>query len=152
MSNVEQPECLFCQIVDGKAKAHEIYRDEHCVVILDIFPLKPAHLLLISKHHAERFEQLPAEQVTHMSVIAQKMAVVLTDAGFANQGYNMVINNGKVANQHVPHVHIHLIPRQKGDRIYLFWRYITRFFDQLMMASKQKKLAEMATQLRGFMK
>jgi histidine triad (HIT) family protein len=136
--------------VSGEVESHEIYRDEHCVAILDIFPLKPGHLLLISHHHAERFEQLPAQQAAHMSNMAQKLASTLTKAGFAEQGYNLVINNGKVANQHIPHVHMHLIPRQKGDRILVLWRYMTRFTDQLMMTRKQKKLAQLASVLREF--
>lgn len=151
MNSDKQQECLFCQVVSGDVDAHEIYRDEHCVAILDIFPLKPGHLLLISKHHAERFEQLPAQQAVHLSQVAQKLAVGLTKAGFAEQGYNLVINNGKVANQHIPHVHMHLIPRQKGDRIYVFWRYLTRFADQLVMKRKHQKLARLATILRGFL-
>ena len=151
MSSEQQQACLFCQVVSEEIDSHEIYRDDHCVAILDIFPLKPGHVLLISNYHAERFEQLPTEQATHMSQIAQKLATTLTNAGLADDGYNLVINNGKVANQHIPHVHMHLIPRRKGDRITIFWRYLTRFADQLIMARKHKKLAQMAAQIREFL-
>jgi histidine triad (HIT) family protein len=132
----------------GNVACHEVYRDEHCFAILDIFPLKPGHLLLISNIHAERFEQLPQHVAAHLALMAQKLAKAQQQAGFGEQGYNLVINNGKVANQHIPHVHLHLIPRQKGDRWYFAWRYLTRFLDAVVMKRKQQGLAEIATKIK----
>ena len=141
-------DCLFCQIEQGKQQALVIYADEHCLAILDVFPLKPAHVLLLSRFHCERFEQLPPQVAQHLAKVTQELAQALTESGFATEGYNLVVNNGKVANQHIAHVHLHLIPRQKGDKLYLAWRYLTRFADRLFWAKRQRQLNEVAQVLR----
>ena len=153
MSLQTKSACLFCLIEQDKQPAQVIYADQHCVAILDAFPLKPAHVLILSRIHVERFEQLPVEIAQHLTRITQNIAVVLTETGFAAQGYNLVVNNGKVANQHIAHVHLHLIPRQQGDRLTMAWRYLTRFVvDRLFWSKRQQQLAKIAESLRQAIK
>ena len=143
--------CIFCQIVQGQQPAYEIYRDQQCVAILDVFPLKAGHILLISNQHAERFEQLPIDVAQHMATVAQRLAKAQAKAGFGEQGYNIVVNNGKVANQHIPHVHLHLIPRSRFDSIYLTWRYFTRFIDLTPAERKRNRFEHIAAQIKHYL-
>jgi histidine triad (HIT) family protein len=56
----------------------------------------------------------------------------------------VVLNNGKAANQHVPHVHLHVIPRRNGDTALVVWRYVTRFINPLSYIGRNQRLARQA--------
>lgn len=139
--------CVFCAIAAEQLPAKRVYEDEHFIVLLDIFPLRPAHVLIVSRDHAPFLQDLSAAACEQLLPLAQRMAAALRAAGYGAQGINFLINDGPTSNQHVPHLHLHLIPRRSGDVTQLLWRALTRF---LPLARKriEARLASEAQQLR----
>lgn len=119
--------CVFCSIVDGQLPAHVIHEDEHFVVLLDIFPLRPSHVLIVARGHAPFLADLPAAPREALLALADRVGRALYRSDPSVLGINLLINDGPVANQHVPHLHLHLIPRRVGDLPALCWRIVTRF-------------------------
>lgn len=120
-------DCVFCAIVDGRLPAHIVHEDEHFLVLLDIFPLRPAHLLIVAKGHAPLLADLPPVAREALLALADRVGQALYRSDPRVLGINFLINDGPVANQHVPHLHLHLIPRRTGDLPALCWRILTRF-------------------------
>lgn len=103
--------CPFCTLPAERM----VLRGTHGVVIRDGFPISPGHTLVIPHRHVGSFFDLSADERADLFGLldAAKKAV---DAEFKPQGYNIGINDGPVAGQTVPHLHIHLIPRYEGDQ------------------------------------
>lgn len=103
-------DCPFCsppetRIVHGHALA---------VVVRDAYPVAPGHTLVIPRRHAGSFFELhPSEQAAMLSLLDQARADL--EREFVPDGYTIGINDGAAAGQTVPHVHLHLIPRHRGD-------------------------------------
>lgn len=120
-------DCVFCAIAGHRLPAQRIYEDEHFFVLLDIYPLRPAHVLIVSHEHAPLLDDLSAAATTRLLALAQRLAKALRVAGYGERGINLLINDGPAANQHVPHLHLHLIPRRRGDVLQLLWCVLSRF-------------------------
>lgn len=123
-------ECTFCAIAADRLPAHRVYEDEDFIVLLDIFPMRPAHVLIISRLHAPFLKDLPAAQRDRLLALAERVAAALRGLGYGREGINVLINDGPDSNQHVPHLHLHLIPRRRGDLPALLWRLLVRFLPQ----------------------
>ena len=139
--------CVFCAIADNQLPAQRIHEDEHFIVLLDIFPLRPAHVLIVSREHAPLLDDLSDAARDRLMQLTQRMARVLRGAGYGVQGINLLLNDGPASNQHVPHLHLHLIPRRPGDVPQLLWRALTRFIP-LGRKRIEVRLAREAQQLR----
>ena len=103
-------DCIFCDIIAGKISAHFIYEDEMHVAILDKYPIHRGHALIIPRKHDEKILDMSTD---HVSVLFSKVSFIargVIDATSAD-GFNIGQNNGKAANQIIPHVHVHVIPR-----------------------------------------
>ena len=101
-------ECPFCNITEPIAE------NELAVAIFDRYPVNPGHALILTKRHvANYFEITPAEGLALLSLLARIKRRI--DAKLAPDGYNVGINVGEAAGQTVMHVHMHLIPRFRGD-------------------------------------
>ncbi len=87
---------------------------EHTLTIRDGFPVSPGHSLILTKRHAPTYFDLNDEELAAVSAAIQKAKQVL-DEEFQPDGYNIGINNGELAGQSIPHLHVHLMPRYKGD-------------------------------------
>ena len=101
-------DCPFCSDEDaviGNAQAYARF---------DKYPVTPGHLLLITRRHVPDFFQISADERRAMFALLDQ-AKGLLDERFAPQGYNIGVNVGEVAGQTIPHVHLHLIPRYRGD-------------------------------------
>lgn len=134
-------QCIFCEILAGRSSAAVVYRDEHCIAILDAFPLTRGHLLVIPHQHQQHIEELPTATVDHMFSLGARFSAALRKQG-ESHATAIVLNNGKAANQHVPHVHLHVIPRRNGDTILLLWRYMTRFINPASYIGRSQRLAK----------
>jgi len=119
--------CVFCAIAAGQLPAHQLYQDDDFIVLLDIFPMRPAHVLIVSRAHAPFLKDLPAGARDRLLALSDRIAAALRTAGYGREGINLVINDGPDSNQHVPHLHLHLIPRRPGDLPALLWRSLVRF-------------------------
>ena len=99
-------DCIFCKIANGEIPAATLYEDEDFRVILDLGPASKGHSLILPKKHAANIYELPDETAGKAMILAKKMAGKLSDA-LNCDGFNIV--------------HMHLIPRYKGDGVGLTW-------------------------------
>ncbi len=116
----QDPECIFCKIVSGDIPAVKILEDESCIAFMDISPLAQGHVLLISRGHYVTLDEMPAEDAGAMLKHLPALTKAIMSAT-GSEGLNVLQNNGRVANQLVPHVHFHLIPRNPGDEFHFNW-------------------------------
>ena len=141
-------DCVFCAMEAGRLPAHRIYEDEHFIVLLDIFPLRPAHVLVVSRQHAPYLSDLDPAACAALLPLTERLARALRRAGYGARGINLLVNDGPESNQHVPHLHLHLIPRRRGDLVALLWRALTPFLPLARARLERRFLAE-AEQLRA---
>lgn len=106
--------CIFCAIVEGRIPSHMVYEDEKTLAFLDIHSSALGHTLVIPKAHIARVENLPEEDVRFLFAALHKIVGRIQEAVGAPAS-TIVINNGRESGQEVPHVHIHVIPRNRGD-------------------------------------
>lgn len=106
--------CLFCKIISGEIPSYRIYEDDAVYAFLDVYPASEGHTLVAPKKHFSNFTDMTAEDVALLFEAARKVTAAIEKA-FSAEGSNIGINNGEVAGQEVPHVHVHVIPRKKGD-------------------------------------
>jgi len=108
-------ECIFCKILSGEESASIVYEDSDFVAFMDVHPLSNGHCLIIPKAHHARLDELKSRQRAKLFNIGHKIIEAQKKAGLGIHGTNLLVNDGKAANQKVPHLHLHLIPRQSGD-------------------------------------
>ena len=112
--------CIFCKIVAGEIPSRTLFEDEDFKVMLDVGPASKGHALILPKDHAANLYELPEETAAAVMKLAKKMALKMRDKLHCD-GLNLVQNNGETAGQTVPHFHLHLIPRYKGDGQNINW-------------------------------
>ena len=139
-AGAQDPNCIFCKIIRGEIPCQRVFENKHLLAFLDINPLATGHTVVIPKHHADRLEDLSADQAAELArsfgQIAQ--AIVPTVGG---EGYNILQNNGSVAGQVVPHVHFHIIPRRKGDGLGYRWNAKSALPDELAELAERIRTA-----------
>jgi histidine triad (HIT) family protein len=134
--------CLFCRIAAGAEPAHVVLNDDRCVAFLDVRPLFPGHTLLVPREHHETLADLPIERVGPLFERAQRLSVAVRDAAGA-AGSFVAMNN--VVSQSVPHLHVHVVPRVKGDGLRgFFWPRTTYDGDEHAAAVAERIRAELA--------
>ena len=106
--------CIFCSIIAGKEPGTLIYRDLNFLVIMDKYPLNPGHTLVIPVRHYEDLLHMPPAEVGKLHSLVPTIAKAVVSAVKAD-GFNIGQNNGIAANQIVPHVHVHIVPRFNDD-------------------------------------
>lgn len=139
--------CLFCQIREGQADASLVYEDELAIAFMDLYPVRRGHVLIIPKQHAERLSQLDQIQRSHLFELANAVINAQIAVGLPADGANLVVNDGKAANQHIPHVHIHVLPRKQGDLMQVGATFATRMVNVFGKQSKRRALDQLAKQL-----
>ena len=107
--------CIFCDILTSKLPASIVYQDELCTAFMDIQPVNEGHLLVIPNEHAASLADLKPAIGSHMFAVAQRIAQAARGSGVRCQGINLFVADGAAAGQDVFHVHIHIIPRYRGD-------------------------------------
>lgn len=111
--------CVFCSIVQGGTPAHLVLADPIAVGFLDTRPLFPGHVLLVPRGHHETLPDLPPELVGPMFERVQRMAAAVQRAVGA-AGTFVAVNN--TISQSVPHLHVHVVPRNARDGLKgFFW-------------------------------
>lgn len=104
-----KPDCLFCQISDGKIPAKIIYQDEKAIAFNDISPQAPTHVLIVPREHIATINDLQKnhnELIGHLFQIAKNIAA---EKGISEDGYRVVMNCNKHGGQAVYHIHLHLL-------------------------------------------
>ena len=108
-------DCVFCKIAEGNALASIVYEDDNFIALMDAYPLTEGHCLVIPKSHAVRLDDLNAKHRAKLFNIGHKIVEAQKKIGLGVHGTNILLNDGKAANQTIPHLHLHLIPRSSGD-------------------------------------
>ena len=106
---MSEQNCLFCKIINGEIPGEFVYKDERSVVIRDINPQAPMHLLVIPIEHLESLDdasQRDEALLGHLLRVGAKMA---NDLGDGDADYRTVINTGAGAGQSVFHLHVHVL-------------------------------------------
>lgn len=107
-------DCLFCKFVQDDSKIEVIDRFKYCFVMKDRYPVSKGHLLIIPYAHYENwFEAKPEVQLEILEILNALRKKC--DQEYAPDGYNIGANVGRAAGQTVMHLHVHLIPRYRGD-------------------------------------
>ena len=108
---MEKNNCIFC----SKEKLNIIYEDDIFFVIRDSFPVTKDHTLIILNNHDKSYFDLRDKDILQLNNILKFQKESLMQNDNTITGFNIGINQGKSAGQTVMHLHIHLIPRRKGD-------------------------------------
>lgn len=96
--------CLFCRIIAGEIPAHIVFEDDLTLAFLDLFPIRPGHVLVIPKCHVEWFEDMPAPYAHRVMEVSQRLSRALkADTGVARVAMFFT-------GIHVAHAHAHLVP------------------------------------------
>jgi histidine triad (HIT) family protein len=132
-------DCLFCRIVAGEEQAYVVWRDEATTAFLDTRPVFKGHVLLVTREHIDTFVELPARLVTPLFTIAQRLAAAMPKA-LGSQGSFVAMNN--VVSQSVPHLHVHVVPRTKGDGLRGFFWPRTKYGDDAEAAEYADRLRQ----------
>ncbi|MBA3978711.1 MAG: HIT family protein [Nitrosopumilus sp.] len=107
--------CIFCEIINGNTKSRKIYETKHSIALLDAFPLKEGHTLIISKNHKTKVEDLTVEENNDIFTTLHFLISHIEKTLESNSTL-IAIHNGKEAGQEIPHMHIHIIPINKSDQ------------------------------------
>jgi histidine triad (HIT) family protein len=116
--------CVFCGIIDGTTPASIVMQDDDIVAFLDATPLFKGHVLVVPRAHVVTLADLPAPSLAPLFAVVQKLSRALPEARGA-QGTFIALNN--VVSQSVPHLHVHVVPRTKGDGLKGFFWPRTRY-------------------------
>ena len=117
---------VVCQIIAGELDAALVLRTEDVVAFLDHRPVFKGHVLVAPVRHVDNLPDLPADLMTPLLTEAQRVAAALPEA-LGAQGSLVAINN--VVSQSVPHLHVHVVPRSKGDGLRGFFWPRVRYAD-----------------------
>jgi histidine triad (HIT) family protein len=106
--------CVFCDIVQRITASHVIYEDEEFIAILDKYPISIGHTLVMPKKHYARVNDLTDKQFCALYLRVHALNRLIT-ARLGAAASHISVNDGAAANQLVPHVHVHIIPRNVDD-------------------------------------
>ena len=112
--------CIFCKIVAGQIPCFKLLETANTIAFMDINPVNPGHALAVAKGHWPTVDVIPPEVLAEVAQTAQKVAKAAFKV-LKPHGVNLLQANGEGAGQSVPHLHIHIMPRVKGDDVNLNW-------------------------------
>ncbi|HET9499275.1 MAG TPA: HIT family protein [Marmoricola sp.] len=131
--------CTFCEIAAGNAAADRVLETDEFVAFLDVRPVFKGHTLLVPREHIGTLPQLPARLRDPFLALGQDLASAMVTA-LGAQGSFVAVNN--VVSQSVPHLHLHVVPRTKGDGLRGFFWPRTTYDDAAERARYAAVLAE----------
>ena len=139
------PSCVFCEIVHGTAPSSTVYADDSVVAFMDIQPVNEGHILVIPRGHAAALAELDRETGAHLFHVAMELSRATRQSEVRCEGVNLFLADGEAAGQEVFHVHLHLIPRYRGDG------FGFRFGPEYHTLPERARLDEVAADIRQAM-
>lgn len=112
--------CVFCAIVRDEAPASVVCRRPAAVAFMDIRPWRRGHVLCVPTRHGQRLGDLPPDDVAAVFALARDVTAAVRAAGLPCDDVNLLVNDGPAAGQTVAHLHVHVVPRVRGD----LWRVL----------------------------
>lgn len=108
--------CIFCKIASGDAPSLKVYEDEHTMVFMDIAKDVDGHMVAIPKKHIKSILDCDTDSLNRLMQTVKKVSDhCVSKCGY--DGVNLLNASEESAGQSVPHFHIHIIPRKKGDGV-----------------------------------
>lgn len=108
-------DCVFCEIVRGTAQSSPVYADDIVVAFMDIQPVNEGHVLIVPRDHAAGLDELNRETGAQLFRVAMDLSSALRRSAVRCEGVDLFLADGEAAGQEVFHVHLHVIPRYRGD-------------------------------------
>jgi histidine triad (HIT) family protein len=145
MSYDSEKDCIFCEIVDGRAHSHKIYEDELSLCILDINPFSRGHALVIPKRHVPWWHELTDAENASLFGVAKVVAKKMMKA--LEPDFVCMYARGR----RIPHTHIFLVPTYQGDILDRFFNALELFQEsptKLASLREDSKMSEVAELIR----
>ena len=101
-------DCIFCKIVDGKIPCQKVFEDDDLLAFKDLHPQRPVHVLVIPKKHITSLATATDEDTRVLGKMLVKANEIAVEQG-SPDGFRVIINTGRVGNQEVPHLHMHIV-------------------------------------------
>lgn len=140
--------CVFCKIVSGELPSTRVYEDEEVIAFMDIYPLRRGHVLVIPRHHHRQLHELAPALRERLFRTGTLIAQALYASALAPAAVHYVVNDGPAAQQSVPHVHLHVLPRYAGDSGSFLLRLLRKPFDLALGPAKAAALLQDAEEIR----
>jgi histidine triad (HIT) family protein len=102
-------DCIFCKIISGEIPGKIVFKDELVTAFHDINPAAPVHILVVPNKHINSTNELTIDDEPLMGHLLLTVKKIAEDEGIAQNGYRLIVNTGKHANQVVPHLHVHIL-------------------------------------------
>jgi histidine triad (HIT) family protein len=138
--------CRFCAIVGGDVESQLVLEDDETIAFLDSRPLFPGHSLLVPREHVETLVELPDRLLPALFGNARLLARAM-ETGMDAEGSFVAINNR--VSQSVPHLHVHVVPRTKGDGLRGFFWPRQKYRDDAHAAETAQRLRTAVARLKG---
>lgn len=107
-------DCIYCKIINKELASHTVMENDRVSAFFDLLPISPGHTVVAPKKHVPDVESIAAEDWIALAGAVKTIGQALLD-GLGVKGYTVFLDNKSAANQHVPHVHFHVVPRAEGD-------------------------------------
>ena len=104
----QDPNCIFCKLVEGKIPSRKVFEDDEILAFHDIAPWAPLHLLVIPKRHITSMADVTDADAPLLGRMMALIPKLMLDQG-VTQGFRIVVNTGKDGMQEVPHLHLHAV-------------------------------------------
>lgn len=107
-------ETVFTRVVSGDLPSYSVYEDDTTYAFLDIDPHAPGHTLVVPKTPYVRLQDIPKEEVLALFEVLWEL-ITAVERGVDADATTLILNNGEAADQEIPHVHWHIVPRFEDD-------------------------------------
>jgi len=134
-------DCVFCDIIAGDLPASVVYEDNTVMAIMDISPVNPGHVIVIPKKHIPYMAHMGEDTGAYLFKITMRMQKAIRRSGVRCEGINLFLADGEAAFQEVFHLHMHIIPRFKGDEF--------KISADWSIKPAREELDELAAQIRN---
>ncbi len=139
MKSRETENCIFCAIAAGRETAHKVFEDGQFLAFLDRHPLFPGHVLLIPRLHVTTWMEVPDDL---LEALSRNIRLLSDSVCSAMHAEGIFIANNNVVSQRVPHFHVHIVPRRKGDGLKGFFWPRQKYADEAEMSRVAAQIRE----------
>lgn len=141
---------IFARLIAGELPASMVHQDARCVAFMDINPMSPGHVLVVPRRVVATLAELDAPTRAHLLELAVRIGQAQQRV-FGSLAQHVLVNDGKAASQTVPHVHIHVVPRYRGDVFkalgHVLWHVATLPWRRAVPESRRRELDAQARAL-----
>lgn len=132
---------IFTKIIKGEVPAAFVYRDDLVSAFMDVQPINPGHVIVVTNQEISCLAELDEETGIHLFKTAHRIALALRKSELKCEGVNIFLADGEAAEQNICHVHIHVFPRFIGDNCQ--WKFKKDYSD----ITNQSELYQTATSI-----